>query len=273
MVLDGHIHIGEGAPDPEDLVQRMADAGVDGGLLFSQAPASFSGAIRTARPQERLENLMAWTADHPSLYPFYRIDPLETDALQQVKLALDQGVAGFKVICDHFYPADVRALKTFRAIAEAGKPILFHSGILWDGKPSSHFSRPVNFEALLDVPGIRFALAHISWPWIDECIALYGKLAAAVERGSGVEIEMFIDTTPGTPPIYRREALTKLFTVGYDVAHNVFFGSDCRANGYRSAYAEGWIARDREIMTDLGIGSDVIENVLSGNLKRFLGAA
>ncbi|MGC9350291.1 MAG: amidohydrolase family protein [Anaerolineae bacterium] len=273
MVLDGHIHIGEGEPDPENLIQRMRAAGVEGGLLFSQAPASFGGTLKTASPQARLENLMAWTADHPTLYPLYWIDPLETDTLHQVKLAVERGVAGFKVICDHFYPADVRALKTFRAIAEAGMPILFHSGILWDGKPSSHFSRPVNFEALLDVPGIRLALAHISWPWIDECIALYGKLAAAVERGSDVEIAMFIDTTPGTPPIYRREALTKLFTVGYDVAHNVFFGSDCRANDYGSEYAEGWITRDRAILTELGVESEVVEDVFSGNVKRFLGKA
>ena len=34
MVLDGHIHIGEGDPDPEHLVERMSAAGVDGGLLF-----------------------------------------------------------------------------------------------------------------------------------------------------------------------------------------------------------------------------------------------
>lgn len=273
MILDGHIHIGDGEPDPEALMQRMAAAGVDGGLLFSQRPSSFYGTLRTASPQARLENLRAWVADQPTLYPFYWIDPLETDALEQVKLALDYEVAGFKVICDHFYPADVRALKTFRAIAEAGKPLLFHSGILWDTKPSSNFNRPVNFEALLDVPGIRFALAHISWPWVDECIALYGKLAAAVDRGSDVRIEMFIDTTPGTPPIYRREALTKVFTVGYDVAHNVFFGSDCRANGYRSEYAQGWIERDQEILDELGVEEDVVEDVFSGNLKRFLGIA
>lgn len=28
---------------------------------------------------------------------------------------------------------------------------------------------------------------------------------------------MFLDLTPGTPEIYRRDLLTKLFTIGYDV--------------------------------------------------------
>ncbi len=271
MILDGHIHIGEGEPDPGALAQALDRAAIDGGILISQAPASFDGALKANRPAQRLDNVFAWCTAGPQLYPFYWIDPLETDALEQVDLALSRGVAGFKVICDHFYPGNADALRTFRAIAEAGKPMLFHSGILWDGKPSSQYNRPANFEALLAVDGLRFALAHISWPWVDECIALYGKIGAALRRGSGATVEMFIDTTPGTPPIYRRDALTKLFTVGYDVAHNVFFGSDGSANAYNGDYARQWISRDEQIMTEVGVDEAIQEAVFSGNLKRFLG--
>jgi predicted TIM-barrel fold metal-dependent hydrolase len=270
MILDGHIHIGIGDPDPADLVARMAASGVDGGLLISPAPASFAGAMKTASPAERLDSVFAWASGSDLLYPVYWIDPTESDAPQQVDLALSRGVVGFKVICDHFYPGDSRALHTFRAIAEAGKPMLFHSGILWDGKPSSNYSRPANFEALLQVRGLRFALAHISWPWIDECLAVYGKLRAARTR-EGADIEMFIDTTPGTPPIYRKEALTKLHTVGYDVAHNVFFGSDAHANAYNGDYAKQWIGRDRAILTDIGVEAAAMDELFAGNLKRFLG--
>jgi predicted TIM-barrel fold metal-dependent hydrolase len=271
MILDGHIHIGAGNPNPKHLKEGLASAKMAGGLLLSQAPASFAGTIETAPPAARLENLFAWCAGEQHLYPFYWIDPVETDALQQVDLALSQGVLGFKVICDHFYPGDVAALATFRAIAEAGRPILFHSGILWDGKASSHYSRPVNFEALLRVAGLRFALAHISWPWVDECIAVYGKLANARRNNPDTSVELFIDTTPGTPPIYRREALTKLFTVGYDLAHNVFFGSDGMANDYGSDYAETWLNRDREILTEIGVETTTQEAVFGGNLRRFVG--
>lgn len=270
MILDGHIHIASGDPAPNDLAQRMVAVGVDGGLLISEHPASFEGALAAASPEARLDHLFAWASAGPNCYPVYWIDPTESDALAQVDLALSKGVAGFKVICDHFYPGDVRALMTYRAIAEAGKPVLFHSGILWDGKPSSNYSRPANFEALLHVPGMRFALAHISWPWVDECIALYGKLGAA-KRRAGKEVEMFIDTTPGTPPIYRREALTKVFTVGYDVADNVFYGSDGRANAYNGDYAKGWIERDRAILDELGCAGEVQEKVFARNLQRFLG--
>jgi len=280
MILDGHIHIDNapanrgGPEDREDFVRRLREAGVDGGIVMSPAPACFAGALHTGSPQERLENVLFWCEAGPHLYPFYWIDPTETDALKQVDLAVSKDIAGFKVICSTHDPGDSRALRTYQAIAEAGRPILFHSGILWDGKPSSPYNRPANFEALLDVKGLRFALAHISWPWTDECIAVYGKFQAAMRRRDsdavGVDVEMFIDTTPGTPPIYRRDALTRLFTVGYDVARNVFFGSDNHANAYNAAYARTWIERDRAILKEIGVDETTINNVFGENLKRFL---
>jgi len=82
---------------------------------------------------------------------------------------------------------------------------------------------------------------------------------------------MFVDITPGTPPIYRRRALTDLFGAGYDVADHVIFGSDCRAPGYHSAWAREWLQRDEEILTSLGLGQDVLDKVRGENLRRFLG--
>ncbi len=270
MVLDGHIHIWDGAVDQAKLLERMHQGGVDGGNLLSQAPASFDGSLKAGSPQVRLKNLMAWCLDAPVLQPFFWIDPVETDAVAQVAMAVDMGVVGFKVICDHFYPGDERAMRTFRAITAAGKPIMFHSGILFDGKPTSQYNRPGNFEAMLAIPGVKFSLAHISWPWVDECIAVYGKFAAARCR-SGVDAEMYIDTTPGTPRIYRRDALTKIFTVGYDVANNVFYGSDCTAGIYDSDYANMWLTRDLAILEDLKVDATVVENVFANNVRRFVG--
>ena len=271
MTLDGHIHIDNGPEDREDFVRRMHKAGVDGGILLSPAPACSAGAIHTASPLERLEKVLFWCEAGPNLYPFYWIDPTETDALKQVNLAVSKNIAGFKVICSTHDPGDPRAMRTYQAIADAGRPILFHSGILWDGKPSSPHNRPANFEALLDVKGLRFALAHISWPWTDECIAVYGKFQDAMHQHEDLNVEMFIDTTPGTPPIYRRDALTRLFTVGYDVAHNVIFGSDNHANQYNSDYARTWIERDRAILAEIGVDEATVDNVFGENLKRFLG--
>jgi predicted TIM-barrel fold metal-dependent hydrolase len=271
MVLDGHIHIVQGAPDQAGFVQRLEAAGVDGGILISLAPPCFGEERQATAPAERLENLFAWCETHPNLHPFYWIDPIAEDALVQVEMAVERGVAGFKVICDRYYPGDERAMETYRRIARAGQPTLFHSGILWDGKPSAPYNRPGEFEALLQVEGLRFALAHISWPWCDELIAVYGKFLNAYTRRSDLSVEMFIDTTPGTPPIYRREALTKLFTVGYDVAHNVIFGSDSTPNEYNVAWVREWIDRDKRIFSELGLSEKTIGGVFAENLKRFLG--
>jgi predicted TIM-barrel fold metal-dependent hydrolase len=83
---------------------------------------------------------------------------------------------------------------------------------------------------------------------------------------------MFIDTTPGTPPLYRLDTLTKLYTVGYDVENNVFFGSDCTTGrGYNAAWTSEWVERDRRILKGLGIPRAAIDKMLAGNARRFLG--
>lgn len=272
MILDGHIHIKPGEKKPEDLMHRLAEAGADGALILSLAPPDPWEKNDPIPASQRLEDLMTFTRAGTDLFPFFWIDPLQEDALEQVEDAVQHGVAGFKVICNTFHPRHPRALEIFRAIARQRKPILFHSGILWDGSPSSEFNRPAGFEALLEVEGLRFSLAHIGWPWCDELIAVYGKFLDAYKRRSGLSVEMFIDLTPGTPPIYRREALTKLLTVGYGVEDHIVFGSDCLANHYDVAWTRDWIARDKKIYEELGIHDDMIEKIFHANLLRFIGA-
>jgi predicted TIM-barrel fold metal-dependent hydrolase len=264
MILDGHLHIHPGARDREDFARRLQEAGVEGAVLLSLAPEA-------GTPEARLDDLLYWAEAGPNLYPFFWIDPTANGAASQVAQAVERGVAGFKVICSDHYPGDERAMPTYRAIAAANRPILFHSGILWDGKPSAKYNRPGEFEALLRVDGLRFALAHISWPWCDELIAVYGKFLNAYTRHPDMSVEMFIDTTPGTPPIYRREALTKLFTVGYDVGHNVIFGSDSNTEAYNVEWVHQWAHGDRQILEELGIDEETIDGVFGDNLRRFLG--
>jgi predicted TIM-barrel fold metal-dependent hydrolase len=249
----------------------MSEAGVDGAVMISLAPRCFPVWAEEHTPGERLDNVFAWCEASPKLFPFYWIDPTEDDALGQVELAVKREVLGFKCICDHFYPNDPSAQVVFRAIAQAGKPLLFHSGTLWDGKDSSRYNRPTEFEALIDIKGLKFALAHISWPWLDELVALYGKFQSATRQRPGEVAELFVDTTPGTPRIYREEAFRKLFTVGYDVRDNVMMGSDQCTGRYRAEAVKNLAARDSEILRGLGVEEDVIAAVMGGNMERFLG--
>lgn len=276
MIFDGHIHITDDKVESSKLMGNLKKVGVGGGILLSIPPENYINHLPQYKKNsftnlKRLENLMEWVKDYPDLYPFYWIDPMEEDALNQVKLAKEYGVDGFKVICNRFYPGDPKALEVFNSIAKSNKPILFHSGILWDGTASSKYNRPAEFEALLGIEGLRFALAHVSWPWHDECIAVYGKILNICRINPSLGMEMFLDLTPGTPRIYREELFTKLFNTGYDVRNNIFFGTDCEANCYNIKVAKEYIGTDEKIINSLSISKEIKEKVFSENLKRFLG--
>jgi predicted TIM-barrel fold metal-dependent hydrolase len=271
MILDGHIHVRDGEVDAEGFAQGLKTAGVDGGVILSLVPNTFVPEGKKRTIEQRLDNLFAWAKANPNLYPFLWIDPTEEDVIDQIKLANERGVSGFKVICNHFFPGDRKAMEAYRAIAAIRKPILFHSGILWGGRPTSQYNRPAGFEELLEIDNLKFTLAHVSWPWYDECIAVYGKFLNAYSSRPDLSVEMFIDITPGTPVIYREEVLTKLYTVGYDIENNVIFGTDCNTGNYNHKWAKEWIERDNGIYKKLGLGQDAVEKIYSGNLKRFLG--
>ncbi len=269
MILDGHIHITEFKSDPAAFRKRLAAGGIDGGIVISLPPPAFRPGWDTGKPAHRLDNLFAFCGDEPDLFPFYWLDPLEENSAGQIKDAVNRGAAGFKMICDRYRVSDKRAMDACRLISGYNLPILFHSGILWDGKQSSQYNHPVEFEALLTIKGLRFCLAHISWPWCDELVAVYGKFLNASVDGFGVE--MFVDTTPGTPPVYREEVLTRLFKSGYDARRNVIFGTDCFAHDYNAEWTREWIKRDKIIFDKIELSGETVDGVFGNNLGRFLG--
>jgi predicted TIM-barrel fold metal-dependent hydrolase len=271
MILDGHIHIEVAGHDRSAFLARLKQAGVDGGVVISLPPPGLLADATSLSAAQRLDDLLSLTQESSNLFPLFWIDPTLEDARKQVDAAVHRGVAGFKVICHNHEPGDARAMRTFGHIASCGKPILFHSGILWNGADSSRHNRPLLFEALLEVQGLRFTLAHIGWPWCDELIAVYGKFLNARTHRPGRPVEMYIDLTPGTPPIYRRDALVKLFTVGYPVEHNVIFGSDCNVHDYNQRWSREWLVRDNAIYDELGLAEAARQRIYGENLLRWLG--
>ena len=274
--IDSHLHIRtrEGQDSPDLFLDKLHKAGFDGSILISDHPASFQESFneipRTS--EERLELLMEACKVGPDLYPFYWIDPTEEDAKAQVDRAVERGVRGFKVIPNHFFVGEERSMKLWRYIASKGKPILFHSGILWDWSVSAGYTKPLNFEPLLFIPGLKFAMAHVSWPWCDEMIALYGKSQFLHRTMGDQAAELYVDLTPGTPPSFREDVLRKLFCTGYDLSR-IMFGSDCSTYDYGTAHTLEWVARDIAIYEKLGIKQEVIDSVYGGAFLRFIGEA
>ena len=266
--FDMHIHCGDQPVDPEKLLAKMDACGIYGGVLFSQYPKESKSDGYDA--ETRMSQVLDICRNYPDrLFPVLWIHPHEPNALEVAEEAVRRGIVGFKMICDNYYVSDPDSMALVRKIAELGKPIIFHSGILWFGGDTSKYNRPLNWECLVNIKGLRFSLGHCSWPWIDECIALYGKFLNAYTEGMGAE--MFFDTTPGTPAIYRRELLTKLYTVGYDVEDNVFFGSDCSADNYNSDWVQKWLDTDSTILQKMGADAPLFRKMYHDNLLRFLG--
>lgn len=270
--LDGHVHSFKWNADPADLLRKMEAGGVHGGSVISLPPPGSHDAMDTGSGRERLQEVLRVTHDAPDrLFPILWVHPDEPDVMSLVEEAAEKGICGFKMICSDYYVYEDRCMRLLEKIASLGKPVMFHSGILWDGKVSSAMNKPINWECCLQVPDLRFSLAHCSWPWTDECIALYGKFLNAYGMNDRLKTELFLDLTPGTPPIYRKELLTRLHRVGYDIKNNLFFGTDGRTDDYCSAWTAEWIDRDDGIYDELELDEETRSLTYSGNLMRFLG--
>ena len=282
MIIDCHVHTNPAQTNfadikfKEELLKRLDIAGIDKIVLFSYHPASFyrkecaHGEIfgKPIAPAEALSRVMDLAAFSGRIIPFFWIDPMEEDAFSQVDNAVAAGIAGFKVICNRHFPGDDRPMQIWERIAKTGKPILFHSGILYGNGPWSQYNRPVGFEPLFDIPSLRFALAHVSWPWCDENLAVYGYWQSRKNSGS-TSSEMFIDTTPGTPHIYRREVFSKIYSIGYDIENNLIFGTDCNTR-YSSSYVKEIFAMDNDALEYAKVSTEQREKYYWKNILRFL---
>ena len=280
---DEHIHIYEDTePKSEMLAARMAEAGMVGGCVYSRQQSPEARLSNTTRmtPEQIVDHVIAWCSASPTLYPFFWIDPSRPDAVELVDMAVEKGIYGFKVIRDNGFPCDGFALDAYRRMAHYGKPLTFHSGILYDGIPSSEYFRPVAFEPMLRVPHLRFCLAHISWPWCDECLALFGKMRDAGWRlranrkgGSNPDVPMmYIDTTPGPRQIWRRDALQKMYTTFFrkSINNRLMFGTDCSVHNYRVAHCREFQDFDDALFREMGLTGEEIDAYYRTALQAYL---
>lgn len=268
-IFDMHIHADKTLTNPDELIAKMEKAGIYGGCVFSDRPQrGFEG--RGSTFDDRIEEALSWCRGYEDrLFPIVWIDPYEENIIENVHKAVDAGICGFKMMCTDYFIYEEKAIELLKEIAKLNKPVIFHTGILWTEKASSVYNRPLNWEGLLTIEGLRFSMGHCSWPWIDECVALYGEfMSTGTMRNTA---EMFLDTTPGTPAIYREEMLYKFYNTGYDVGDNIMYGSDSTAHVYTELFVTDVLDRDKKILDKLGISKENREKMYYKNLLRFLG--
>ncbi len=251
-IFDAHIHTRAGRCDsPAAFLEKTRSVGVAGGTVFSLHPASYEPcAGEDQRFEARLDKLLAFTSETPGFLPYLFLDPREADATEQVRRAKEMGARGLKIICAGFRIAD--HLAPVRAAAEMGLPVMFHCGILGKDGTSAAVNHPECFECLFQIPGLRFSLAHLGWPWCDEYMGMVAMRALAHPPGGAAHFGvLYADITPGTPGIYRREALRKLYLTGYNVRPRTFWGTDRIVNDYKPDLARRMIARDIAIIDEI----------------------
>jgi hypothetical protein len=123
----------------------------------------------------------------------------------------------------------------------------------------------------MEIDGLHIAMAHISWPWTDEMVAVYGKVNNAKEYNPGSGADLYIDLTPGTPECYRFDALNKLFSVPMDIRQNIIYGIDTCINNYSVQMARDYIDMDNKIFDKLGINFETREDIFQNSFFKFTG--
>jgi predicted TIM-barrel fold metal-dependent hydrolase len=141
-----------------------------------------AGTGRRRVPNEEVAEVAARNAD--VLIPFASVDPHKGKlGLREARRLIDeQRVRGFKFHpnTQAFWPNDRAFYPLYQAIAEAGLIALFHSGQtgIGAGMPGGggirlKYSNPMCVDDVAaDFPELDIILAHPSFPWQDEALAI-----------------------------------------------------------------------------------------------------
>jgi predicted TIM-barrel fold metal-dependent hydrolase len=200
-------------------------------------------------------------ADNPdALIAFGSVDPhMGQAAVREVdRLVAEHGVKGFKFhpSTQAFEPNDTRYYPVYEAIAGHGCIALFHTGQtgIGAGLPGGggiklRYSNPIYLDDVAaDFPGFKIILAHPSFPWQDEA------LAVATHKP-----DVYIDLSGWSPKYFPPNLVRYANTLLQD---KVLFGSD-----FPLITPDRWIA-DFET---LDIKESVRPKIMKTNAAKLLG--
>ncbi len=139
----------------------------------------------TGHPPVSSEEVAEACAEHADvLIPFASVDPWQGAAAVRRARALAErhGIRGFKFhpSLQAFHPDDRMAYPLYDALQELGMVAVFHSGQtgIGAGLPGGggirlRYSNPMALDDVAaDFPDLRIVIAHPSFPWQDEALAV-----------------------------------------------------------------------------------------------------
>jgi predicted TIM-barrel fold metal-dependent hydrolase len=242
-------------PSIPDLAQYYRERKL-AAVIFTVDTESEIGHIRIAN--EEIAEVAAENND--VLIPFASIDPAKgkMGAREARRLIQDYGVRGFKFhpSAQGFYPNDPKAYVLYEAIAEAKLPALFHSGQTGVGARMRggmgvrlKYSNPMFLDDVaVDFPDMPIVIAHPSFPWQDEA------LAVATHKPN-----VYIDLSGWSPKYFPTNLVQYANTLLKD---RVMFGTD-----FPALTPERWIAD----FDTLNIKPEVRPLIMKENAVRLLG--
>ncbi len=246
-----------GGSPPQPTAQEVADYYRERNMLaviFNVDDEAGMGRRRLGN-QEILE---AARANPDVLIPFASVDPHKGKlGVREAGELIEAGVRGFKFHpnIQAFWPNDHAFYPLYEVIAEAGLIALFHSGTtgIGAGMPGGggvrlKYSNPmVVDDVAADFPGLDIILAHPSFPWQEEA------LAVAVHKPN-----VYIDLS-GWSPKYFPEILVQY--INTRLKDKMLFGSD-----FPLITPDRWLADFEK----LPIRDEVRPLVLKDNAARLL---
>ncbi len=170
------------------------------------------------------DEVLAAARENPDvLIPFASVDPHKGKlGVREIEELIEAGARGFKFHpnTQAFWPNDREHYPLYEPIAEAGLIALFHSGTtgIGAGMPGGggvrlKYSNPMCIDDVAaDFPSLNIILAHPSFPWQDEALAI------AVHKPN-----VYIDLS-GWSPKYFPENLIRYTNT--QLKHKMLFGSD-----------------------------------------------
>src|SRR5690349_9687153 len=223
-------------------------------VIFTVDAETVTG--RAAVPNEEVAAVAA--ANDDVLIPFASVDPHRPNAAEEVeRLVRDHGVRGFKFHpnIQAFSPDDRAFYPIYEAIQAAGVPALFHTGHsgIGTGLPGGggirlRYSNPMLVDDVaVDFPQLTIVLAHPSFPWQDEA------LAVATHKPY-----VYIDLSGWSPKYFPPQLVRYANTLLRD---KVLFGSD-----YPVLTPDRWLAD----FDQLDIKPEVRPRILKDNAARLL---
>lgn len=205
------------------------------------------------------EVLEAARANPDVLIPFGSVDPHKGKlAVREARELVQAGVHGFKFHpnTQAFWPNDRDHYGLYEVIAEAGLIALFHSGTtgIGAGMPGGggvrlKYSNPMAVDDVAaDFPELDIILAHPSFPWQDEALAI------AVHKPN-----VYIDLSGWSPKYFPQNLIQYTNT---QLRRKMLFGSD-----YPLITPDRWLSDFER----LPIRDEVRPLVLKENAARLLG--